>query len=308
MSRFPATAIDFSLLPAPSIIETLSFEAILAEQKTDCLARLAAAGIVLDTLTLESEPVTVILETVAYREVLLRGRVNDAAKAVLLAYSYGTNLDHLGALFGVLRMALVASPRPFAAHAEDWEADDRFRRRIQLAPDAYSNAGTLRGYMYHALSASPDVADVHAFSPLAGRVDVVVLGAVDAAPGPGKLSNAAMSALYARLNDEDVKPLTDDVRLSQAAIVGYTVDAMLRVRRGPDPGIVKAQAVAAQAAYSAGHFLVDEVHYASAIAAALQVPNVYEVVLNEPSGRIVPGDYAAARCTGATILTEIADG
>ena len=56
----------------------------------------------------------------------LRARINDAARAVLLASSYGTNLDHLGALFATARqegesyLVLAATPSgPFATSISD---------------------------------------------------------------------------------------------------------------------------------------------------------------------------------------------
>jgi phage-related baseplate assembly protein len=45
------------------------------------------------TLTLESEPIVKLLQENAYREVIWRQRVNEAAQAVTLAYSAGRDLD-----------------------------------------------------------------------------------------------------------------------------------------------------------------------------------------------------------------------
>ena len=41
------------------------------------------------TLTFESEPVVKMLQENVYRELLLRQRINEAAKAVMVAYSGG---------------------------------------------------------------------------------------------------------------------------------------------------------------------------------------------------------------------------
>jgi phage-related baseplate assembly protein len=45
------------------------------------------------TLALESEPIVKLLQENAYREVIWRQRVNEAAQAVTLAYSAGRDLD-----------------------------------------------------------------------------------------------------------------------------------------------------------------------------------------------------------------------
>ncbi|MDD3652313.1 MAG: hypothetical protein PHC73_12625, partial [Immundisolibacter sp.] len=113
--------IDLSRLPPPTVVETYSYEAILAARKQDLIdlfpadrqAELAAV------LALESEPLTKFLEESSYREVLLRARVNDAARAVMLAYATGADLEHLAAYLGVERL--------------EGETDDRLRTRTQMA-------------------------------------------------------------------------------------------------------------------------------------------------------------------------------
>ncbi|NUV25651.1 hypothetical protein MS6204_04603 [Escherichia coli] len=45
------------------------------------------------TLELESEPATKLLQENAYRELLLRQRINEAAQAVMVAYAMGGDLD-----------------------------------------------------------------------------------------------------------------------------------------------------------------------------------------------------------------------
>lgn len=96
MSAF--TGIDLSTLPAPSVVETLSFEAILADMLSDLQTRDPAFNALV-----ESDPAYKVLEVAAYRETLLRQRVNDAARETMLAYASGSNLEQLAALFGVTR-------------------------------------------------------------------------------------------------------------------------------------------------------------------------------------------------------------
>ena len=93
------TAIDLSRLPVPNVVEALDFEIILAAQLDDLIERD-------DTYTglLESDPAMKVLQVTAYRELLLRQRVNEAARAVMLAYAMDTDLDHLGALMNVERL------------------------------------------------------------------------------------------------------------------------------------------------------------------------------------------------------------
>jgi phage-related baseplate assembly protein len=99
MSLATFTPIDLSQLPAPNIVEPLSAETIFQAMLTDLQARDPSfTGLV------ESDPAYKILEVCAFRELLLRQRVNDAARGVMLAFALGTELDHIGALFGVTRL------------------------------------------------------------------------------------------------------------------------------------------------------------------------------------------------------------
>ncbi len=93
--------IDLSLLPAPTVVDPLDYESLLADRKATLISlypeeqREAIAR----TLTLESEPIVKLLQENAYRELLLRQRVNEAAQAVMLGYASGSDLDQLGANF-----------------------------------------------------------------------------------------------------------------------------------------------------------------------------------------------------------------
>ena len=73
------SVIDLSVLPAPDVIEQLNYETLLSSFLADFLSLLppemrpAAEA----TLTLESEPVTKLAEAIAYRDMLIRQRMND---------------------------------------------------------------------------------------------------------------------------------------------------------------------------------------------------------------------------------------
>ena len=51
------------------------------------------------------------LEENAYREVIWRQRVNNAAKAVTLAYAEGSDLDVIGANFNVERLVITPADK-----------------------------------------------------------------------------------------------------------------------------------------------------------------------------------------------------
>ncbi|HBW1051611.1 TPA: baseplate assembly protein, partial [Klebsiella pneumoniae] len=91
--------IDLSQLPSPTIIEELDFETILIEVK----AVMAAAfpedmqSAVAAAIELESEPLNIIAQAMAYRELLLRQRINEGAAACMLSHATGDDLDNIAA-------------------------------------------------------------------------------------------------------------------------------------------------------------------------------------------------------------------
>lgn len=151
------SGIDLSTLPAPTVVEPLDFEDVLADLKADLIARHPACA---DMLGRESEPLVKILETAAYRETILRARINAAARSNLLAFASGGDLDHLAAFYGVTR--------------QPDEADDRLRRRVQLQIAALAGNGTREQYIAQAMAASSAVVDAAVMQPTAGSVSVAL--------------------------------------------------------------------------------------------------------------------------------------
>ncbi len=83
--------INLSQLTPPDVIESLDAEQLLRERKTVLIAAMPVhlRDAVANTLSLESEPLTKLLEENVYRELLLRQRINESARAVMVAYAKG---------------------------------------------------------------------------------------------------------------------------------------------------------------------------------------------------------------------------
>ena len=96
------TKVDLSQLAPPNVVEALDFESIFASMLADLRARDSAF-----TALVESDPAYKILEVAAYRELLIRQRVNDAAKAVMVAYAAGADLDQIAANYDVARLLIT---------------------------------------------------------------------------------------------------------------------------------------------------------------------------------------------------------
>ena len=287
------TAVDLSQVPAPDVIETVDFEAILAEMLADLQARDPSF-----TALLESDPAYKILQVAAYRETLLRQRINEAGRAVMLAYATGADLDNLAALLGVTRLVLdPGNPDALPPVPPTMESDADFRRRTTLALEGFSTAGPRGAYLFHAISASPSVADAGVDSPAPGVVRVSVLSR----NGDGSASSALLSAVTAALNAESVRPLTDTVQVQSAQIVPYQVEATLYFLSGPDSSVVMARAEAAIADHVASLRKVGRDVTLSGIYAALHQPGVQRVELVQPLASIAIGPTQAAVCTSIAL-------
>lgn len=87
-------------LPYPNVIEELSFNELLKGIKELFKSYLNDEEITL----LESDRFSALLETLAYRELLLRARINQSVKSMLLPYASGTDLDNVVAIYGIERL------------------------------------------------------------------------------------------------------------------------------------------------------------------------------------------------------------
>ncbi len=269
-----STAIDLSRLPAPDVVEPLDFETIYARRRADFLALYPAFD-----AFVESDPAIKLLQVGAYAELVLRQRINDAARSVLIAYALGSDLDHLAAVFGVVRRVITPANPP-AVPVAVMESDDDLRRRVLLAPDSYSVAGPASAYVYHALSADGDVLDASAISPRPGEVTVSVLSRI----GNGTASLDLLAAVRDLLAGDEVRPLTDRVTVQSAELVPFNVVAQLTLYPGPDAQLILATATTALDQLIASSRRLGRNISRSAIIAALHVGGVQNVNLVEPFG------------------------
>lgn len=261
--------IDLTKIPAPDVVETLDYESIYDRRAARLQAALVAVGVNWDS-TIEGDPITKVVQADAYEEMLLRARVNDAARAVMLATATGADLDNLAAWYEVTRL--------------DGEGDDRLRLWTQMALEGFSTAGPKSAYVYHALSASLEVADVDVSSPQPGDVVVTIL----AAGGDGMAGSLLLSTVAEALNAEDVRPLNDHVTVQSATIRPWSCVAKLTTGNGPAASVVRDQAIRAVKAYAAETHVIGAGVYRSALIAALHQPCVVAVDLIEPAADLEP--------------------
>lgn len=285
--------INLAALPAPDVVETLDYEAVLAAMLADLRARNAAF-----TATVESDPLYAEMEATAYRETLVRGRVNDAARSVMLPHAAGADLDNLAALFNVARLVVTPGDSDAVPPVPAvMETDAAFRRRVQLKLEAISTAGSRESYVFHALSASPNVRDAAALSPAPCEVDVIVMAYNDG----GHADVATRDLVTAAVSADKVRPLGDRVVVRSAEIINFTVSAVLTIAPGPDAEIVRQAAVAAVQTLTDTARPIGQPVKVSALYAALHQPGVLAVELQSPGADVDVDQDQAARLTALTV-------
>ena len=291
------TVVNLSQLPAPNVVETLSFETILAEILADFYERMTATGQPFTAL-LESDPAYKLAECAAYREILVRQRINESVKAVMLAYATGADLDQLGANVNVGRLVIrPADETTVPPTPAIMESDVDFRARIQLSPEAYTTAGSEGSYTFHALGADADIKDVQAISPTPGVVTVYVLSRT----GNGTAPQTLLDKVDVTLNAETVRPMTDKVGVQAASIVGYQIKAELVLYPGPDANVVLQAAKDAVTTYAESVRRIGYDVTLSGIYAALHQPGVQAVNLISPTASLIIADGQASYATAINV-------
>ncbi|MGI4812153.1 MAG: baseplate assembly protein [Janthinobacterium lividum] len=293
-----STPIDLSRLPAPDVIETIDFETLLEQRKARLVELYPEADqdAVSAALRMESEPMSILLQENAYREMVLRQRVNDAARSVMLAYATRKDLEHLAALFDIERLTL--SPADHERNiAAVYESDDALRKRTQLAPRGFSVAGPEAAYVSHALNTDAHVLDATAISPAPCEVLVTILSR----DGDGTASRELIDAVTAALQADDVRPLTDRVTVQGAEIIKYSVEAAITTFPGPDASVVLNEARSRLFHYVESVRRLGREVTLSGIYAALHVDGVERVTIESPQGNLRISRSQAPYCDGVWI-------
>lgn len=298
--------IDLSKLPAPDVLETLNFETLLAERKAKFISLYPEneQAFWRERLTLESEPITKLLEENCYLQLLERSRINNAAKATMLAYATGTDLDVIAANFNVQRLVIQAEdltaqpPKP-----QILESDTDFRLRTQLAFEGMTTAGPKASYQYHALSAHAEVSDVSVISPSPANVTVTVLSRLER----GVPSESVLQAVRTKLNDDSVRPVADRVIVQAATVQDYQIHARLHLYRSPEYEPIMAAARQSLADYTSTKRRLGRDITLSGIYAALHIEGVQRVELLSPSRDMILQPHQAGYCTDVQLSMVVSD-
>ncbi|RRS07620.1 baseplate J family protein [Pseudoalteromonas sp. J010] len=284
--------LDLSQLPVPKVIKELDFEQRLRALKQALVAQDEALHPV---LALESEPLTKLLELMAYRELEQQSMLNDAVNANLLASASGSDLDAIAARFNVARLGN--------------EDDERLRARTQLAFDGLNTAGSAASYRFHALSVSNEICDVQVHSPRPCEIELTALSRV----GKGTLSVELLSKLHVAFTPESstqpqvskVRPLGDRVTIKQPQILTFNIAAELEILPGPSSEVIVDSASAALEAYLTERRQLGRQITRAGISNALFLSGVENIKLESPSEDIIPLDNEVAYCDQMDLRVKV---
>ncbi len=283
--------IDLTNVPDPQLIEELDYEAVRIAMIADFQQRWPD----FDALV-ESDPVIKLIEVAAYRETLLRARVNHAARSVLVAYAQKNDLDQLAAMVNVTRAKYENEDGQLIL-----EDDARLRLRILLAWEGLAATGTTWAYVWHVYNFSPRVANVSVYSPFPGVVRIVPL--MD--EGDGQPTRDFLRSLRRYIKRDDIKNLTDMIQVRPPRFINFEIRAELVLYPGAGQTVVHANAMEAIKYYLNTNYRVGRDINRSSIMAALHQSGVSNVRLAEPKYNIVVKKNQIARCENITVNASI---
>lgn len=294
--------LDMSKVPLPDSITLLDFEQKVVELKQKLLGKHPEFA---DALTLESEPLVIMLEMMAYQSLLFDAKVNDAIKGNMLASATGNDLDAIASRYNLSR------------HVDNEdktliESDERFKQRIQMVFEGLNTAGSKQAYQFHALSADGRVKDVYVHSPSPCEVDLTILS--------HEADGIASSALLAKLRGHfglladgsgpsleasKVRPLGDKVTILAADIVPYDIDVHLVIAPGPSALSVEATVRQALENYIEQQKLLGRDISQMGLFSALNQPGVETGQVISPSADVIVPANAVAQCMKLDITTSV---
>jgi phage-related baseplate assembly protein len=272
-SRF--SVIRPELLPLMQVLEPISTEDILARRMQQLLViwnqHDPPNAAQYDVQNLEFDPIKINQELNTFFELLVRDRVNQACRAVTLAFAVGSDLDAIGSRYpyGIPRIQydingnqLTADQIAAGATPVTIETDAVYRERVWLSPSILSlngpGQGTYESYKFWALSApqfagQPLLRDASCFTKAGtGNVYISIMSDVFAPVstldpvsknvyttvfnGNPLPSKEQVSAVYEYITAPDMarKGLTDVVNVLAPKLTNTTINARIWLFPGVD--------------------------------------------------------------------------
>lgn len=231
-----------------------------------------------------------MIDVIAYREMMIRTAINEAAKQNLIAFADGVMLDYLGDFFGVARL--------------DNETDEQLRTRIRLAPESYATTGSRQAYIYHTLSTDASIIDAEAIRGEEGNIYIHILTA------DGVVSDTLKQAVLDNTSDEKKRPLSDRVHVLSGEMYEFSLSVKVYPLSHANPQTVmqnvkdKAQVYINSLQKKLGQDVVP-----SQIIDALSNSDIWQVEILAPAKPLIVKPHQWAKCTSINVaLGDVQDG
>ncbi len=297
--------LDMSKVPLPDSITELDYEQKYTELKQRLLTKYPQYA---DALTLESEPLAVMLEMMSYQALLFDGKLNDAIKNNMLATATGKDLDAIAARYNLAR-------QPINEGNGFKENDDQFRRRIQMVFEGLNTAGSKQAYQYHTLSADRRVKDVYITSPAPCDIQITVLSH-EKSGIPSEDLLTKLNHFFGLLPDGSgpsekssrVRPLGDRVNISSPQVKPFEIEVEINIAPGPAASVVETTVKKSLEQYIKQQFLLGKEISHMGLFSAINQPGVESGKIISPGTNIQVQGNEVALCQGITIYTSIVTG
>ena len=188
---------------------------------------------------------SVYFETTAYMEIPAGTMTVDVPASCTVTGTVGNNLavGELSKLVDPIPYMASVSNVTVTAGGAEVESDDHLAERVYLFPGSYSTAGPEANYKYHAKKFNVNVGDVVVVSDqAAGTVDLYFLMADGTAP-----EEEMIAGMENYLRDNNIRPMTDLVRVAAPAEVEYSINLTYYINRSDSNRAVAIQEAVAAA-------------------------------------------------------------
>lgn len=216
------SVIDLSSLKAPTIVHALDWESEITsfiEQLKSDLPEWQGV--------FESDPFLKVTQSWSYRLLLERQSHNQDAQSIMLAYAKGQDIDHIAATY----YAFAGIKRALG------EGDVSFKQRVQLAPEAYSSAGSQGAYVFHARGVDPiNITHVDVAFPEAGYAIIAIQTTAEDEIDVTEFVHRVRKKLLA-----DRHRTSDILEIIHVDEHVVSCDVEVTIDQGPDASLIKTQ-------------------------------------------------------------------
>ena len=243
---------------------------------------------------------SVYFATTQYMEIPAGAMFVDVPASCTVAGTVGNGM-------AVRELSKLVDPIPYMASVSnitvtaggaEVESDDHLAERVYLFPGSYSTAGPAANYKYHAKKFNVNVGDVVVVSDqAAGTVDLYFL-MTDGSSPPEEM----IAGLESYLRDNNIRPMTDLVRVAAPAEVGYSIDLTYHINRSDSnrAAAIQEAVAAAVAKYTAWQRSIGRDINPSKLAELVMAAGAKRVELSAPAHQIVSAKSVAV-LTGQTV-------